>query len=477
MEYSDYSVEYEFSDEDDESGDDQKPAAVEMVDSADEEMVVKSDTEIAAWKGCHADDDKLRCYLSHELNDDNPVRFIEPFLETFVAVSKVKDHPEEMSKLHGEKHRWVLVVAKHPPEKTRAPGLKKRVSIVDKSSELDNSVNGKARHVVDVSKSREEASDDLSGRGEETAEPKSSSAGAPSSQAGEANTAESELTTAAAAAAAGSAEAGSVAGKSSGGVSDNGGNVAGGEAHSWPANAKHVLQLCLDKKDAFGNKQWKPWTSIRRSTLKNGGLGIFAERGFDKNTPIGYCIGPTVWRSDIVGGSKPSDAFVDAVVPEQTATDLTHLDNECRMRLVRPERLPLSLDGDPVSLHMGLQCLNNACDTHTVDAKPSRRNATRQNKTLIIEDGVVKATTRIHTDEEIFTGHVEGESNESKPRRSKSKTKSMTKEKRQRIAAAAARNEKKPPPKSAAANKRKPTKKKAVGSVKIVARTHTKMSC
>ena len=80
--------------------------------------------------------------------------------------------------------------------------------------------------------------------------------------------------------------------------------------------------------------KWKPWVSLRPSTLKSGGIGVFAERQFERNTPLGFYIGECIWQSKITGGSKPSNEYLEAQGVSAMNYDLLYLDSKCKMRAV-----------------------------------------------------------------------------------------------------------------------------------------------
>lgn len=135
---------------------------------------------------------------------------------------------------------------------------------------------------------------------------------------------------------------------------------------------------------------------------------MFSERQFEVNNPLGFFVGEEVWISELVGGTKPSDAFLDRHGVGSTPYDLSYLDKDCKMRVVRPK--PLGMPGEELqSLFMGMHYLNNACETY--EDRSMRDKAVKLNNTLIIEDGLVIAIKKILPDQELFTGYFEGDHN------------------------------------------------------------------
>ena len=129
---------------------------------------------------------------------------------------------------------------------------------------------------------------------------------------------------------------------------------------AWPRQIKYVLELKTQ------HDKWKPWVSIHPSTLATGGMGLFAERQFEKNTPLGFYMGEKIWEDDKEGGSKPSNDRMDREIGiEPSKYDLSYLDNNCKMQIIWPYPLEYPVGGNAQCLFMGMHYINNACHTYT----------------------------------------------------------------------------------------------------------------
>ena len=196
---------------------------------------------------------------------------------------------------------------------------------------------------------------------------------------------------------------------------------------------KYVLQLKTEP-TASSDGVWKDWLSLRNSSLTNAGIGLFAEREFALKMPIGYYIGPTVWKSDVLGGNKPSDAYFrqhDIRVADDPMGkyDLAYLDNKCFYRLVRP--LPLTHGGPGQSLYMGFHYTNSY--TQTFAEKSARREKKRGNNVVLREDGMVQASKLIRKDTELFVGYEEDEANDPEERQAAAEERKSAAEKSKKL--------------------------------------------
>ena len=169
-----------------------------------------------------------------------------------------------------------------------------------------------------------------------------------------------------------------------------------GPPKKWPKGVKYVLYLKTDD-------TWKRWISLRPSNLRAGGTGVFAERQFNRNTPIGFYAGDLIWRSEMEGGSKPSDAFFERKGVKQMPYDLSYRDSGAKFRVVRPK--PLNYPGEEMlSLYMGMHYLNNACETFADEEE--KLKAAKRNNTMIYDDGHIVTTKKILPNTEIYTGYT-----------------------------------------------------------------------
>ena len=174
---------------------------------------------------------------------------------------------------------------------------------------------------------------------------------------------------------------------------------------------KYVLQL-KSKATKHSKGVWKDWVSLRNSSFRNGGIGLYSEREFKKHAPLGFYVGPTIWRSDVEGGSKPSDGYlkkrgIREPDDELAKYDLAYLYNDCFYRLVRPK--PLTYGGPGLPLYMGFHYANSY--TETFVRKATRREKKKGNNIVFKEDGMVLASKKIPKDTELLVGYQEDEAN------------------------------------------------------------------
>ena len=382
------------SDLEEEESEDEWDEPVEYVEEVSEERQEKTEKEIENWKIYYIKKPAMRHYLLQKLNaDGKKTRRLTEFVDSLVEIANKKDDPEEVAKLLNKYYRWEMVFSTPLPAKTYinyAESDEESVSYYVKFVHLFL-----YQHLVLVPTfgtcttiwytryltvfllllvfsflGKSDSVTSVASGGTATVTTSSSSASL---------------------------------------------------SKQWKKGQKYVLYLKTKR------GQWKPWLSLRPSTLTAGGIGLFAERQFEKNTPLGFYMGETIWRSDIEGGSKPTDDFLRKKgVNTDSPYDLIYLDNHCRMRLVRP--LPLgSREESHRYLYMGLHYMNNACQTYADDKK--REEAAKLNNALLIEDATVKCVKRILPNEEIFTGYDTGEHNhgcDRKPKAKDSNTKKKT---------------------------------------------------
>jgi hypothetical protein len=171
------------------------------------------------------------------------------------------------------------------------------------------------------------------------------------------------------------------------------------ESTEWPSwREKAVLEL----KTSQG--RWKSWLSLRRSTVRGAGAGVFAERTFDRNTTLGFYVGAAVWTAEVPGAIEPGDKYLlNQHKIEDDVYDFVYRDSECKVRVTRAEPLGRSPEAAGRPLFMGLHYMNNHC--HTFVTKRGKQAARAFNKARLMNDGSVKVVARVHQGEEIFAGY------------------------------------------------------------------------
>jgi hypothetical protein len=69
---------------------------------------------------------------------------------------------------------------------------------------------------------------------------------------------------------------------------------------------RYYLQILnTERKGNMG--KWTDWIYLANSQYIEGNMGVFAARQFPAGMPVGFYIGPEVWRSSKVGGKYPND--------------------------------------------------------------------------------------------------------------------------------------------------------------------------
>ena len=156
------------------------------------------------------------------------------------------------------------------------------------------------------------------------------------------------------------------------------------------------------------NGKWKPWISIRNSTVKDNVLGVFAERMFHKGSCLGYYVGETVWKSDgdhYTPDNKPTDEFikslhVSSIQYGSARTTYCYLDNSLNWRLVRVHPLETGEAGTAQSLMMGFHYIVSSGSSFSHDS-PSYKYAIKMSNVTLNREGRVIATRRIELDDEL----------------------------------------------------------------------------
>jgi hypothetical protein len=62
--------------------------------------------------------------------------------------------------------------------------------------------------------------------------------------------------------------------------------------------------------------KWTDWIYLANSQYIEGNMGFFAACQFPAGMPVGFYIGPEVWRSNKVGGKYPNNNKLEAVLPQ-----------------------------------------------------------------------------------------------------------------------------------------------------------------
>jgi hypothetical protein len=167
-----------------------------------------------------------------------------------------------------------------------------------------------------------------------------------------------------------------------------------------PAGWKWTLQLNMRKKEGKEDDWWD-WASIKKSNRVGGNLGLFAARFFPKGSMIGYYSSPVAWRCPDAGTMEPTDELLTSEGIIASAYSISILNKDCTWQNVDPKpvgRLPGHV------LYLGMHYMNSACRSFVADS-PEFESAKRNQNCLIYNDGIVRATKKIHPGTELLTGY------------------------------------------------------------------------
>jgi hypothetical protein len=176
------------------------------------------------------------------------------------------------------------------------------------------------------------------------------------------------------------------------------------EPFTWPpAGQRYVLEL-LTKEG-----KWKSWLSLRRSTFRESKVGLFTERSFAANSPLGFLIGRTKWQSKLEGGTKPCTSLLAAQGVKMAESDELYRDWNAAWRLVELEPLGCKPSDPARHLYMGMQYLNAPATFPSVSV-PAAASASsvgapqKYGRVVFCEDGVVKLAQQVDAGAELFVG-------------------------------------------------------------------------
>ena len=132
--------------------------------------------------------------------------------------------------------------------------------------------------------------------------------------------------------------------------------------------SKHVLQLCAKGK-------WKDWVSIRKSSIKEAGMGLFAERYFPRMSCLGIFVGNTIHKVTEAGAKKPPRGGENNKIPKEVA------DNEYGVLLRNKEAKWVIAIADPnnqnAAYSMAMQYINSPMLTYNKGSRAHKRKQTR----------------------------------------------------------------------------------------------------
>lgn len=85
-----------------------------------------------------------------------------------------------------------------------------------------------------------------------------------------------------------------------------------------------LLKRFFEKKKKEGEQEddWEDTVAIRRSVQRNGGLGVFAKRRFEKGNVVGLYMGEPVFTCSMVGGKEPAVEELEAAYKQATGAKL-----------------------------------------------------------------------------------------------------------------------------------------------------------
>ena len=138
------------------------------------------------------------------------------------------------------------------------------------------------------------------------------------------------------------------------------------------------------------NGKSQPYISIAKSTF--GGLGVFTARDFPQGALLGLYQGPRVWEADWVGTEAPSDEFLASQGVKSSPCLCSIRDNQGRMAVYAPERIPPTDVAQP--LYLGMHFMKGV-EEKGVDGTPNCE---------IVEDGGVVAHFALPENTELICG-------------------------------------------------------------------------
>ena len=328
---------YEFDDTDKEDDNDEI-SKLDIIPEMNIADLDKTDEEICAWKAYYLNKQLYHNYLLKELNDGEEIRHLEPFIDSLTEIRMIKDNVAKVEKKYGTYYCWVKVTMSTLNEKTYL---------------LAHYSNRKRKQLSSTSAAAPTVASTATSTAASTAASPTAAPIATAPMTADHTPLHATVahpTTHKTAPAAATI------------VTHTAAHVdpyANTTSPAWPRQIKYVLEL-KTKHD-----KWKLWVSLHPSTLATGGIGLFAERQFEKNTPLGFYIGEKIWEDDKEGRSKPSDDRMDHKIGIQpTKYDLSYLDNNCKMQIIWPQPVEHPHAGKPQSLYMGMHYINNACHTY-----------------------------------------------------------------------------------------------------------------
>ena len=163
--------------------------------------------------------------------------------------------------------------------------------------------------------------------------------------------------------------------------------------------------LQLNVKDKRGKEDdWWDWVYIKESNREGAHLGLFAGRHFPKDCIIVYYCGPVMWTCPIAGTEKPSDDYLAGQGVgggEDSEYAMCVKNKDCVWHLVDPK--PVAKEpGSP--LFLGGHYLNSACRSFAFGSREFN-SAKKDQNCLLVEDGSITATKKIHPGTELLTGY------------------------------------------------------------------------
>jgi hypothetical protein len=159
--------------------------------------------------------------------------------------------------------------------------------------------------------------------------------------------------------------------------------------------------------------------SLHPSSLAAGGIGLFAERQFEKNTPLGFYISKKSGRMiKKVEASHLMTGWTTKLAYSQQNIICLLLITIAKCKSFDPSQLSILMQGN-LNLSTTWKCITSTMHVTPIWISKFANKLSKIN-TLIIKDGIVHAVKKIMPNQEIFMGCTEEEHNNAKNKPTKS---------------------------------------------------------